>query len=100
MPSFSEHVKRSVVRTGEDYIELNKWLDGDQVSLFQRLQRHFRFERYSKYVQSKWGEKGLTEYRSHLNDDFKLPFITVVLVIQKKLLLLTTRTVEGGEGKK
>ncbi|HKZ94334.1 MAG TPA: hypothetical protein VJ249_07130 [Candidatus Bathyarchaeia archaeon] len=100
MPSFTEHVRRSVERTGDEYIELNRWLDGDQVSLSQRLPRHFRLRKYSKYVQNNWGENGLTEYRRHIKDDFKLPFITVLSIIRRKLSLLTTRTVEGGEGKK
>ncbi len=100
MPSFTEHVRRSVERTGEGYQELNEWLDGDQVSLLPRLQRHFRFRRYSKYVQCKWGEDALKEYRNHLNDDFRMPFITLGLIFWKKLLKLTTRTAQGGETKR
>jgi len=99
MPSFTEHVRRSVERTGEGYHELNEWLDGDQVSLLQQLQRHFRFRRYSKYVQGKWGRNALKEYRNHLNDDFRMPFITLGLISWKKLLKLTTRTAQGGETK-
>jgi len=100
MPSFTEHVRRSEERTGEGYRELNEWLDGDRVSLSQRLQRHFRFKTYSKYVQIKWGENGLKEYRKHLNDDFRMFFVTLGSVVRRKLLKQTIRALDGGERKR
>jgi len=75
MPSLDEHVKRSTERTGQGYRELNEWLDGVSVPLLQRLQRHLRIRKYSKYVEGEWREKGLEEYRNHLYDDLRM-FIT------------------------
>lgn len=99
MPSLTEHVRRSEERTCEGYRELNEWLDGDQVSPSLRFQRHFRFKRYSKYVQGKWGENGLREYRNNLNDDFRIPIFTLGLILRRKLLQ-ATRASDGGERKR
>jgi len=100
MPSFNEHLKHSEERTGQSYKELNEWLDGDDVALLQRLQRHIRITKYSKYVHRQWGEEGLKEYRNHLSDDFGAFFSTLRSVLWGKLQKQTTRTTDGGEGKR
>jgi hypothetical protein len=41
-------------------------------------------KKYSKYVESEWGEKGLEEYRNHLDDDFRV-FIATLRSILKKI---------------
>jgi len=97
MPSLNEHVRRSVKRTGQAYAELNLWLDGDTASLLERLQRHFQIKKYSKYVQSKWGEKGLQEYRNHLSDDFRLFPTNWMLILREKLVQQLTRKNDGGK---
>jgi len=83
MPSLDEHVRRSAERTGQGYRELNEWLNGDSVQLLQRLQRHLRIKKYSKYVESEWGEKGLEEYRNHLDNDFRMFIATLRLTLKK-----------------
>jgi len=98
MPSFTEHVRRSEERTGECYRELNEWLDGDHISISERLQRHFQVKKYSKYVESKWGENGLKEYRNHLKDDFR-SFATLGLILRGELRKQAIRTATGGETK-
>lgn len=84
VPSLDEHVRRSAERTGQGYRELNEWLDSDSVPLLQRLRRHLRIKKYPKYVESEWGEKGLEEYRNHLDDDFRV-FIATLRSILKKI---------------
>lgn len=71
MPSLDEHVRRSSERTGEDWRQLNQWLDGDYVPLLKRFERHLLVKKYSKYVADVWGEKGLQEYRNHVDDDLR-----------------------------
>lgn len=92
MPSLKEHVRRSKERTGIGYKELNEWLDGDEVRLLNRLERHFKVKKYSSYVQSVWGERGLKEYRHHLGDDIRAFITSFGVMTAREIIKRITQT--------
>lgn len=86
MPSLKEHVSRSKERTGIGYKESNEWLNGDEVGSLNRLERCLKIKKYSKYVQSVWGERGLEEYRNHLGDDIKTFITSFSMMATRKIM--------------
>jgi len=78
MPSLEEHIKLSEKRTGEEYRELNEWLDGKGIDLLSRIDRHVRTSKYLRYVEETWGKRGLEEYRNHVKDDIKGIFLVIL----------------------
>ncbi|KYH42292.1 MAG: metal dependent phosphohydrolase [Candidatus Bathyarchaeota archaeon B63] len=77
MPSLREHIRLSRERTGEEFRELNEWLDGEGVSFLSKIDRHIRMGKHSRYVEERWGKMGLREYRNHVNDDIEMILLLI-----------------------
>ncbi|GAJ09478.1 unnamed protein product [marine sediment metagenome] len=71
MPSQKVHMELSKERTGQTFEELHAWIDEPQkfIGFNHRIERHSYYEDYKKYIEKKWGEKGVVEWLFHIAID-------------------------------
>lgn len=84
MPSFSEHVRLSIVRTGKSHLALHEWMDGRSTRVRDVIARHnfVNLPGLLPVVEKKFGRDGVREFLRHLEDDYRTH---LVLKIWKKV---------------
>ena len=68
MPNIKTHTAISKKRTGKGYDELHQWIDeGSKVlGKCHRIERHAQSSDYEKYIEKKYGKKGVIEWLFHI----------------------------------
>lgn len=86
MPKLEEHIRKSIQRTGKGWAEIHEFLDGKELSLFEKLKRHNVFVLNIKEVREKFGEEGTKEYFYHLKEDYqRFPFIILWKIFKNRI---------------
>ena len=68
MPSVKTHCAISQKRTGNDFAELHRWIDGPtgELGIDHRIERHHFNEDDKKAIKGRWGEKAVIEWLFHI----------------------------------
>ncbi len=88
MPKLEEHISRSLQRTGKSFAEIHEYLDGNSLSVFEKIKRHsiISASRNFENIKRKFGKEGAEEYMQHLKEDYqKFPLRFLWLLFEKRI---------------
>lgn len=71
MPSIEKHIQLSLERTGKEHRQIHEWMDGNNLSPKERLERHrtANIPKFLPIVENKFGKPSAKEYLQHIEDD-------------------------------
>ena len=87
MPSLEKHYKLSLKRTGKEFRQVHEWLDGKDLSISERIERHdiANIPKFLPVIEEKFGNDGVKEFVQHIKDDYEKDIAFIALNILKKL---------------
>lgn len=68
MPKPEEHDKLSMKRSGKSFLELHKWLDGENCIKIHDI---VQIRENIAVIKEKFGEESITEFLYHLKEDYE-----------------------------
>ena len=73
MPKLEEHIKKSLERTGKEWRNVHEFLDGQHLSVLEKLRRHSPLVAVRNFgeIEKDSGQEGIREYVHHLKEDYR-----------------------------
>lgn len=87
MPSLEKHIELSKKRTGKEFRKVHEWLDGGQLSIAKRIERHkiTNIQKFLPVIEKKFGKDGVAEYLQHIADDYDKDLLLLLFKKTEKL---------------
>ena len=73
MPTINEHFELSLKRTGKEYKELHRWIEGVNSTKDEKEERHniIKIPEFISFIEEKFGKEGVREYLYHIKEDYE-----------------------------